>query len=119
MRRDMDLIRSMLKAVADSDAPMDAQAFTDDAHPFPVIAYHADLLRQAGLADVSEVKDAGGKIVLATIGPLTWEGNDFLDAIRSDAVWSRTKRLVASRVGSASFEVLKAVAVKIATDALL
>ena len=61
MRRDMDLIRSMLRTVADSDAPMDAQAFTDDAHPFPVIAYHADLLRQFGLADVFEVKDAGGE----------------------------------------------------------
>ena len=116
MRRDMDLIRSMLKAVADSDAPLDAHVLVDDAHPFETVAYHADLLRQAGLADVSE---AGGKIVLATIGPLTWAGNDFLDAIRSDSVWSRTKRLVASRVGSASFEVLKAVAVKIATDALL
>ena len=119
MRRDMDLIRSMLRTVADSDAPLDAHVLVDDAHPFEMVAYHADLLRQAGLADVSEVKDAGGKIVLATIGPLTWAGNDFLDAIRSDSVWSRTKRLVAARVGSASFEVLKAVAVKIATDALL
>ena len=119
MRRDMDLIRSMLKTVADSDVPVDAHALTDDAHPFQVVAYHADLLRQAGLADVSEVKDAGGEIVLATIGPLTWAGNDFLDAVRSDTIWSRTKRLVASRVGSASFDVFKAVAVKIATDALM
>lgn len=119
MRRDMDLIRDILKTVADSNDPIDAHALADDTHPFPVIAYHAQLLQEAGLANVSLSKTMGGDIVNATIGPLTWEGNDFLDAVRSEKIWNRTKRLIASKVGSVSFEVIKALAVKLATEALL
>ena len=50
---------------------MDTHALADDTHPFQSVAYHAELLRQAGLAGVSAVKDAGGALVSPTIGPLT------------------------------------------------
>ncbi len=39
---------------------------------------------------------------------LTWGGHDFLDAIRNDDVWSKTKSTVQEKVGSATFEVVKA-----------
>ena len=44
------------------------------------------------------------------IKSLTWEGNDFLDSVESDTVWSKVKARLAENVGSASFDVIKAVA---------
>lgn len=44
------------------------------------------------------------------IKSLTWEGNDFLDSVESDAVWSKVKARLAENVESASFDVIKAVA---------
>ena len=34
MRRDMELVRSILRDVAESEGDIDARALTDDAHPF-------------------------------------------------------------------------------------
>ena len=56
---------------------------------------------------------------MASVGPLTWVGNDFLDAVRSDTIWSHVKRRVATTVGTVSFETLKALAVSEATRMLM
>jgi hypothetical protein len=44
------------------------------------------------------------------LSTLTWPGHDLLDAIRNDTVWESTKTQVKKTVGSASLEVVKAVA---------
>lgn len=119
MRRDMDLIREILNTVADASNPVNAQTFVDDTHDLNTIIYHIDLIRQADLAQVAEVKAMGGQIVHADIGPLTWEGNDFLDAVRDDTIWATVKKRIATTVSSVSFDVIKALAVKTATDILL
>lgn len=118
MRRDMDLVRDMLNAVAESDIPLDVSCLATDTRPFELVAYHAQLIQQAGLAEANIVRTEGG-IVLATVGPLTWAGNDFLDAVKSDRIWSQVKRRIASTVGAVSFDVVKALAVKAATDMLM
>ena len=118
MRRDLDLVRTILKTCADAPGPVDARVFADDAHSFDLVAYHVRIMQEAGLVEASLVRDMGGSVVRASVGPLTWAGNDFLDAVRSDGIWSKTKQRIASTVGSASFDVVKAVAVKLATTIL-
>ncbi|TPF78359.1 hypothetical protein BW12_07035 [Bifidobacterium sp. UTCIF-3] len=118
MRRDLDLVRSILKTCADASGPVDAHAFTDDAHPFELVAYHVRIMQEAGLVEASLLREAGGSVVHATVGPLTWAGNDFLDAVRSESIWSKTKKTIMTTIGSASFEIVKAVAIKAASDAL-
>ena len=39
MRRDLDLVRTILKTCADASGPVDVHAFTDDAHSFELVAY--------------------------------------------------------------------------------
>ena len=65
--------------------------------------------------------------VVGTIGPevkdffgqrLTWEGHEFLDAIRSDTVWNKTKKIFTEQGVSMTFELVKTVA-KEATSALM
>ena len=119
MRRDMDLIRHILVMVGDSPVPLNATVFVDETHPFETIAYNIDLIGQAHLADTSITRMSGGAIARAEVGPLTWDGNEFLDAIRSDAIWSRVKQHIATTVGSSTIDVIKALAIKIASDMLI
>ncbi|EFA23673.1 DUF2513 domain-containing protein [Bifidobacterium gallicum] len=119
MRRDMDLVRRILLEVGDSDLPLDASVLVTDESPFEQVAYHIDLIGQAGLAQVDVSRMIGGRIVRASVGPLTWEGNDFLDAIRDDTVWSGAKTRIAKTVGSATLDTVKALAVRVATDMLM
>ena len=118
MKRDMDLIRTILLAVEGADERiLDAGELASDSWSRVTVARHMELLINAGLAegDVSEYIGGG---VDAFISKLTWNGHDFLDAIRSDSVWEKTKATVAETVGSASFEVIKAVATAVALKAL-
>jgi len=41
---------------------------------------------------------------------MTSQGHDYLDAIRNDGIWQRTKEAVAETGGSAALEIIKAVA---------
>lgn len=66
--------------------------------------YQITLLAEAGLIVANAHKQG------ALVQRLTWEGHDFLDAVRSDTVWNKTKEKVTKSVGSASLEVVKAVA---------
>ena len=45
-----------------------------------------------------------------TIFSMTWSGHDMLDAFGNDTVWAKTKTKVSSTVGTASLEIVKAVA---------
>ncbi len=119
MRRDMGLIRYILVMVGDSPVPLNATVFVDATHPFETVAYHIDLIGQANLADTSITRMGGGAIAHAEVGPLTWDGNEFLDAIRSDTIWSRVKQRVGATVGSTTIDVIKALAIKIASDMLI
>lgn len=119
MRRDMDLVRDMLMLAAECDGPLDCAALVGGARTLEVVAYHAEMLGKAGLAQCNVRRDRGGGVLRATAGLLTWEGNGFLDAVASDGVWQKVKATVAKVAGSASFEVAKALAVRFATEALM
>lgn len=118
MRRDMDLIRDMLLSTGDAPAPVDAHTFVDDTHDWNTVVYNLDMIQQAGLAEVDFGRTAMG-VIRATVGPLTWSGNEYLDAIRDDSVWKKVKRTLAQTVSGATLDTVKALAVKIATDMLM
>lgn len=118
MRRDMDLIRDMLLSTGDAPAPVDAHTFVDDTHDWDTVVYNLDMIRQAGLAEVRFGRSAIG-VIRATVGPLTWTGNEYVDAIRDKNVWKKVKRTLAQTVGAATLDTVKALAVKITTDMLM
>lgn len=49
---------------------------------------------------------------------LSWPGHEFLNAVRDDTVWVKTKEKIASTVGTASVSVLSQVAGAIARGLL-
>ena len=73
------------------------------------------LLIDTGLIrEILLMQDAG-------YGGLSWETHDFLDAIRDDDSWDQVKQHVEERGKDASslpFEIIKSVAINLATDLL-
>lgn len=118
MRRDMDLVRRILKGLADSDGPLPAGAFADAENGLAKVCLHLRIMDEAGLI-VASVRYADNRPYDGTAARLTWEGYDFLAAVESDTVWSKVKSHVAKLAGDASLETFKALAVKVGGDLLM
>lgn len=118
MKRDMDLVRTILLALADSDEPLWSTDLVTDEYSRDVIGYHFLILDEAGLI-MANVKAADNDpYYIAVASRLTWEGNDFLDAVRDESIWKRVRSTVGKITGDASFEVFKTVASSLALDAI-
>lgn len=74
-------------------------------------------MEQAGLIRAEVIRAYGGVPVRAFAGPLTWEGEDFYASISRKTVWERVKQILA-RNSNLPFELVKAVALKAATEML-
>ncbi|MEG0376378.1 MAG: DUF2513 domain-containing protein [Raoultibacter sp.] len=118
MKRDMDLVRRILIELSDSRETLSASAFVDDKVDFDTVCYHYQIMDDAGLIKAS-VMYAGDGYYSGIASSLTWDGNDFLSAIKSDTVWSKVKMRIAKTTGDASLDVIKALAVKIGTGLLM
>lgn len=107
MKRDMDLIRNILRFI---DASEDDDAITEikiDRYSHQEIAWHVLLLNEAGIirakiqsdedagVGVSACSDAGSVIPDAyEIFAITREGYAFLDAFSNEARWKKAKGLI-------------------------
>jgi hypothetical protein len=113
MKRDMDLIREILIAV-ESRTPEDEERagwFTLHGHDAAIVARHAELLHEAGLIDGRVMRSANAGLVGVQLTRLTWEGHDWLAAVRDDTVWSNTKDRITKEGVGWTFELVKAVAI--------
>lgn len=119
MKRDMDLVRSVLMQVESAESALDAGQLDYMGHPQEEVYYHIELMQRRGLIDASVRRDWGGTVIDVTINGLTWDGQDFLDAMRDDRVWARAKRAVRESVGSTTFEVVKRICVEVAASMAL
>jgi hypothetical protein len=70
--------------------------------------YQVTLLRQAGFMEATDPLLGSGMIFDRL--RITNAGHDYLDAIRSDPVWQRTKE-AAQSIGGATLEIIKELAV--------
>jgi hypothetical protein len=96
MKRDMDLVRDLLFHI-EADPLLDGRRWMSPAtaeevgvsdHSKEEVDYHLCLLIDAGLLNG---KTSQGMPVFCK---LTWEGHEFLDNIRDQDVWSRTKKRI-------------------------
>ncbi|MFU2029133.1 MULTISPECIES: DUF2513 domain-containing protein [Bacillus] len=116
MKRDMELVRKLLVLIEEQDVNSNELKLPNDIDR-NVAVYHLRLLEQAGFTE--------NKIQYASNSPLwiysslTWDGHEFLDAIRNDTVWNKVKKTVAEKGGSIPFEVMKALAIKTETAVFL
>ena len=105
LNRDMDLIRVILLRV-EGDPKLDGTHWEpfDKPDEFPgyslkEVQYHVDLLIESGLLRGNTKGD------VPIVSQLTWNGHEFLDAIRNPEIWENVK----SRLGGLGKVTLKLV----------
>ena len=109
MKRDMDLVRTILQKVEASEDPwglhetLDIEGYTQNQ-----ISYHIKLLHEAGLLDAQEVSEMGQDGFRWWPGSLTWAGQDFLNAAKDDSLWKKAKETVIKPGASFTFDLLLA-----------
>lgn len=109
MKRDMDLARRILFEVELAGTYRDKLTLHLDDYSSEQISYHTLLLSEAGLIEM----EASSRHT-AEFKPkrLTWEGHEFLDAVREDKRWHEVKRIMGT-VGGFVFEIAKPVAIEL------
>jgi Hypothetical protein (DUF2513) len=115
MKRDMDLIRKILIKIEDLPT-YDKQVEIEVKDYAPEnIQYHLKLLHDAKFIEV--LNDGTSELwVKVNITPtsLSWEGHEFLDAIRNETVWNKTKEIVKEKGVGLAFGIIKDLAIQIA-----
>ena len=114
MRRDMDLVRHIMLEVEAAPGRLELGELACDEWPFPLVAYHVEMLAAHGLLDAKVTHFSSGP--RGTVKALTWDGHDFLDAIRDERVWRKTKDKIVETVGSVTLGTFKKVAELIALE---
>lgn len=110
MKRDMDLYRLILFKIEDEYRSTGLSNLQIDGYDIETIAYHCDLLFEAGLIKSYKPTYANDGIYFFSVGALTWEGHDFLDKIRENTMWNRTKTNIKENALPMTLEVIKSVA---------
>lgn len=119
MERNWDTIREILTLVEKCTLPIEQVRLSD----FPSerareISYHMTLLIEAGLVNghISQTRGPEPKDFVAQ--RLTWSGHEFLDAIRSETIWQKTKKKFVDEGISMTFDLVKSVAIGLVKVAL-
>jgi hypothetical protein len=112
MKRDMDLVRQILLQIEAAQQPRGPVKLTIPGHSEEEVSYHVKLPAQAGL--ITAVDNSTMQSVSWQAAGLTWPGHEFLDSIKNETVWDKTKAVVKEKGGAISFEVLKGLVTKVA-----
>lgn len=118
VKRDMDLVRKILQDL--SEGKCLTHNFLTNQEEHNIYFYHLKIMRQAGFIDFRERGYKGGIHLLET-PELTWNGNDFLDAINNETIWNKTKQKLKDqglKINEVGFSIVKGIATKIISQQL-
>lgn len=112
MKRDLDLLRSILLAVeADDSGELYPEEIDIDGYDLRTISYHIRLLADADFID-ARFFPAGDNESSCVIRRITMSGYDYLDHVRSPNIWRQIKSRLSDTLGTASdvsLDIVKAV----------
>ncbi|QNF14450.1 DUF2513 domain-containing protein [Aeromonas jandaei] len=124
MKRDWDVVRSILTKIEDEVSFQKKRLELSDFHKETfdeqyVISEHMRLLiEDAGVVRGVMNPRLGQKVVDFIATGLTFSGHEFLDSIRNDTVWNKTKETFETKGLDMTFETIKAVAAAAMTSML-
>ena len=101
----MDLIRRIAFVIEESDG-IDSTAITIDGFNADQIAYHCELMNEAGLFTAIDTTCMSSPYSEFHINRLTTVGHDFVDAARNDTLWKKAMATVKSQVGGVTIELM-------------
>lgn len=101
----MELVRKIMLAVEESDdARRRGIRPKIDGYEDDVIQAHVGLLWRNGLLNALDGSSRDGESYIIT--GLTWEGYDFIEAARNEAVWRKALQAVMEKGGGLTLEIL-------------
>ena len=112
MKRNMDLVRLILLEIEKSDEE-EIQNMEIDGYSSEDIKYNAALLKEKNMIDTYQTDIIGNYY----IGSLTWDGCDFLDKVRDNTFWHKTKEVITKKGLPMLVETIKSVATALITSA--
>lgn len=112
MQRDMELARKVLLALEAKPGPAAVETVTVEGYDDFAVRYHLLLLSQAKLIDYEPILTKTGRIISVLAFNPSWQGYEFLDAVRDEAVWNRLKAQASDKGTSLPFDVLKLLAIE-------
>lgn len=110
MKRDMDLARSILLKIEEEYVSTALEDLSIEGYDMESVAYHCKLLNEAGFVSSYKGFYADDELWMFSVGPLTWEGHEFLDRIRDDSIWSKTKEAIRNNGLPVVLETIKNIA---------
>lgn len=118
MKKDMDLIRKILLQIEEEYIDVALYNFSIDGYDMETVAYHCALLFDGGYIADYKGQYASNKLYAFGVSRLTWQGHEFLDTIRNNDVWSKTKVVLKEKALPLGFEMVSEVASSIITKML-
>lgn len=118
MKRDMELCRKILFAIEEQYVDTALHNLKIPEYTMEQVAYHCKILKEAGLITNYKALFASNHIVGFGVGSLTWEGYDFLDKIREDTIWNKTKGLIKNKALPMTLDVVKEIATAVISETL-
>ena len=97
MKRDMDLVRKILLEIEKQYKSTAIINLKIESYDMETVAYHCKILHEAGLISGYSAHYTGNTIYLFKVGSLTWEGNDYLDKVRDNSIWGKTKDAITQK----------------------
>ncbi|MFU7528018.1 DUF2513 domain-containing protein [Qipengyuania sp. ASV99] len=111
MKRDLELIRSILLRIEDSENPWHDAEIEIDGHDQNTINFHLSLLIEAGFIQGMQKSDPNSPFGYYVHYPqLCWDGYEFLETIRDKEIWAKAKN-GAGQVGSSALKLVGELAV--------
>ena len=122
MKRDLELIRHILTCIEESpNADVEFKELKYGNYTGVsnlVLSHHIALLLNAGLIEAYSYGVVNCPTTFYSDIRMTMAGHDYLDAIRNDTIWNKTKSKLADSLVSATFETIKKVAIRTLTSSL-
>ena len=126
MKLDYDCLRSLLLKLEDfenldDDLHYQYMTLDDMAEALPefsksMIAYTTLKAKEGDLINAS-IMNADGGIYACTYSSLTYDGHQFLDNVRNNNIWNKTKS-IAKELGCSSLRSLASIAEKVAFEVI-
>lgn len=109
MKRDMDLVRRILLEL--EQIPEDSgwiESFSVDGIDSRSLSGHIHMMAEADLIEAIDLSDMSASEWKPK--RITWRGHEFLDSIRSNTLWEKTKKAVLEKTGGLALAALEAYA---------
>lgn len=116
MKRNLDLIREILIQIEGSDKTVFTEEDFESLCPeLAELQYNIYLICESGLVEAQDITCCGRGTMVPEYQMyyLTGLGCDYLDSVRNQSVWDKTKSSLKEVGGSASLDVVKTVASKV------